>query len=342
MEATATKIRSESRSVEIIYSGISAWIIMIFYVVVGTLVFAFPATTEAQAKMITGSLLVVFFLRGHLEGLLGGLQTFTTSNVAMRNLESLGLSQPETVKSGSNRVAVHDLPSWRRLEIVGAAHSYPAEEGSGRFVLGPLHLAFTPGQVVFVSGGNGSGKTTLAKLLTGLYVPESGQIVLDGEPIDDRTREQYRQHFSAVFFDFFVFDEIVSANPAAADASACEYLSQLRLSHKVTVTNGVLSTTKLSQGQRKRLALLMAYLEDRPIYVFDEWAADQDPQFKDVFYLELLPRLRARDKTVFVISHDDRYYHVADRVIKLDYGQVEQDFVPISAETSVHAGGDTN
>jgi putative ATP-binding cassette transporter len=70
---------------------------------------------------------------------------------------------------------------------------------------------------------------------------------------------------------------------------------------------------------------LTAYLEDRPIYVFDEWAADQDPQFKEIFYFELLARLKAAGKTAIVISHDDRYYHVADRVVKLNYGLIEFD-----------------
>lgn len=97
------------------------------------------------------------------------------------------------------------------------------------------------------------------------------------------------------------------------------------MKHKVQIVDGVFSTTSLSQGQRKRLALLIAYLEDRPIYLFDEWASDQDPFFRDIFYNQLLPSLKQRGKTVLVISHDDRYFHLADRVIKLDYGKVEYD-----------------
>jgi putative ATP-binding cassette transporter len=99
------------------------------------------------------------------------------------------------------------------------------------------------------------------------------------------------------------------------------------------VRDGVLSTVDLSQGQRKRLALMTAYLEDRPIYLFDEWAADQDPVFKEVFYLALLPELKARGKTVIVISHDDHYFHVADRILKLDYGKIESD-VQVGALTA--------
>src|SRR6185369_4993504 len=121
------------------------------------------------------------------------------------------------------------------------------------------------------------------------------------------------------------------------DEQALEYLKQLQLTQKVEVKDGVLSTTKLSQGQRKRLALLTAYLEDRPIYLFDEWAADQDPLFKQVFYYELLPELKARAKTVLVISHDDRFYEVGDRIIKLESGKIvyDQAVVPALTETSV-------
>jgi putative ATP-binding cassette transporter len=128
-----------------------------------------------------------------------------------------------------------------------------------------------------------------------------------------------------VFSDFYLFDTLLGLQTPELDRRAREYLTKLQLDHKAKVKDGALSTTDLSQGQRKRLALLTAYLEDRPIYLFDEWAADQDPLFKDVFYLQLLPELQAKGKTVLVISHDDRYYHLGDRIIKLDYGKVEYD-----------------
>jgi putative ATP-binding cassette transporter len=175
---------------------------------------------------------------------------------------------------------------------------------------------------VFLIGGNGSGKTTLAKVLVGLYAPESGTIRLNGRPIADADRESYRQHFAAVFSDFYLFERLVGLGRHDIDAEAEEYLRDLHLSHKVSVRQGVFTTLALSQGQRKRLALLTAYLEDRPVYLFDEWAADQDTLFKKVFYTQLLPELRARGKAVLVISHDDRYFGVADRIVRLDYGRL--------------------
>src|SRR5262249_18440024 len=158
-----------------------------------------------------------------------------------------------------------------------------------------------------------------------LYLPESGELRVDGARIDDSHIDGYRQRFSIVFTDFFLFDSLLGLAATDLDSKAQGYLARLHLDRKVKIEGANLSTVDLSQGQRKRLALLPAYLEDRPIYLFDEWAADQDPHFKEVFYLQLLPELKKRGKTVFVISHDDRYYHVADRVVKLNYGQIEYD-----------------
>jgi putative ATP-binding cassette transporter len=214
---------------------------------------------------------------------------------------------------------------WSELVLRGVRHSYHREQEEDQFTMGPIDLRITAGEIIFLVGGNGSGKTTLAKLLTGLYIPESGEIRLDGAVVDDERRDQYRQLFSAVFQDFFLFEQLFGLDAPQLEERARGYLSDLLLDRKVTVENSRLSTLELSQGQRKRLALLTAYLEDRPIYLFDEWAADQDPQFKKLFYLKLLPELKARGKTVIVISHDDRYYELGDRIVKLDYGQVEFD-----------------
>jgi putative ATP-binding cassette transporter len=212
--------------------------------------------------------------------------------------------------------------SFSRLELKGIVHSYHREQEDSHFVLGPLDLTFHPGELVFLVGGNGCGKSTLAKILAGLYVPEAGEIRLDGRLITDKNRDEYRQLFSAVFADFYLFENLLGLNRPNVDVQAGEYLELLHLQHKVKVRDGILSTTAVSQGQRKRLALLTAYVEDRPFYLFDEWAADQDPYFKGVFYTQLLPELKSRGKTVLVISHDDKYFDVADRIIKMDYGKL--------------------
>jgi putative pyoverdin transport system ATP-binding/permease protein len=195
------------------------------------------------------------------------------------------------------------------------------------FALGPISLSLQPGELLFIIGGNGSGKSTLAKLITGLYAPESGTIELNGKPVTPDNVEWYRQHFSAVFSDFYLFDSYLGFDRDTLDSEVSNYLKELQLSHKVSVKDGVLSTTNLSQGQRKRLALLETYLENRPVYVFDEWASDQEPKFRELFYKQMLPELKRQNKIVIVITHDDRYFHIADHVIKLDYGKIEFDRV---------------
>ncbi|MGY4098585.1 ATP-binding cassette domain-containing protein [Nocardia sp. R16R-3T] len=197
-----------------------------------------------------------------------------------------------------------------------------ANNGESGFRLGPLDLVFEPGQITFIVGGNGSGKSTLAKLITGLYVPQTGTLSLNGEPIDHENIEWFRQNSSAIFTDFHLFEEYLGFDRPGLDGAVRRYLEQLQIAHKVTVQDGRLSTIDLSQGQRKRLALLTALLEDRQIYVFDEWAADQEPKFRDIFYQEILTELKQRGKTVIVITHDDRYFHHADQLVKLDFGRV--------------------
>ncbi|MEU0542042.1 ATP-binding cassette domain-containing protein [Nocardia sp. NPDC005978] len=206
----------------------------------------------------------------------------------------------------------------------------PLEENGDGFKLGPIDLVFEPGQISFVVGGNGSGKSTLAKLITGLYVPRIGTMTLNGERIDHENVEWYRQNASAIFTDFHLFEDYLGFDRPGIDAEVQHYLEELQIAHKVTVKDGKLSTIDLSQGQRKRLALLTALLEDRAIYLFDEWAADQDPKFREVFYTEILADLKARGKTVIVITHDDRYFHLADQIVKLDFGKVVADTVPVS------------
>ena len=203
-------------------------------------------------------------------------------------------------------------------------HGYTDANEDDGFVLGPLDLTLHPGELVFLVGGNGSGKTTLAKLLTGLYQPQTGEIRIDGKPVDLQSADVYRELFSALFADGYFFDSLLGLETANLHAQAQSYLIKLELQEKVRVDGGVFSTTELSRGQRKRLALLTAYLEDRPVYVLDEWAADQDPRFRKVFYTELLPELKARGKCVLVITHDESYFDMADRVIRLSSGKLDQ------------------
>ncbi|MDP0397201.1 ATP-binding cassette domain-containing protein [Tsukamurella strandjordii] len=233
---------------------------------------------------------------------------------------------PGTAMQGGPGTAMQGAPG---APMPGGAPSHPGPgmppgpplDGHG-FRLGPVDLALRPGEVTFLVGGNGSGKSTLAKVIAGLYPPRTGMLLVGGEPIGPHNTEWFRQHTAAVFSDFHLFDDYLGLAADDLDDRVRALLHELELGHAVTVADGRLSTVALSTGQRKRLALLTALLEDRPVYLFDEWAADQDPRFRAVFYDRIIPDLRARGKTVIVITHDDRYFDRADQLVKLDYGQV--------------------
>jgi putative ATP-binding cassette transporter len=337
LKTSATSFRHESVKAATVYSAAASWGQTLGFAVVGLLVFAIPAWYAFDLQVMIGYVLVLLFVITPLQVVMTTLPNLSRANIAVGRVEELGLSM--TKYATEERTSPHnDLPAmWESLELREVMHTYPSEEKDEGFMLGPIDLTLRPGELVFFTGGNGSGKTTLAKLLIGLYAPESGEIRLNGKSITEENRDHYRQMFTAVFSDFYLFDSLLGIESAQVDEHALEYLKQLQLAHKVQVNDGVLSTTNLSHGQRKRLALLTAYLEDRPIYLFDEWAADQDPLFKQVFYYELLPELKARGKTVLVISHDDRFYEVGDRIIKLDYGKIiyDQPVVPALTEAPV-------
>ena len=321
LDRTSEALRHSNVRGNAVLSIAGSWGQMFFFAVIGAMIFAVPLLSKVNTATLTGSTLAVLFLMGPFAQLLNVFGVLGRASVALRKIEELGLSLS---RSSENDVSIAlDVEfKFERLELIGVTHSYQRENEAHDFIIGPLDLSFAAGELVFIVGGNGSGKTTFAKLLAGLYLPETGELRLNNQPVTETNREFYRQFFSVVFSDFFLFDNLLGVLEVKLDARASDYLEQLQLQQKVEVKDGKLSTTELSQGQRKRLALLTAYLEDRPVYVFDEWAADQDPLFKTVFYERLLLDLKARGKTVLVITHDDRYYHIADRIIKLDDGQV--------------------
>jgi putative ATP-binding cassette transporter len=324
LETTAQAMLRQIVIGNTIHSAANSWGQVLFFIVIGLAFFVLPNQTETDKYLLTGYTLTLLYMMTPLQVLLNILPSLSQADVAMQKIESLGLSlNAQPPDYDANQTEKKD--SWKALELKRVTHTYKREGEESDFTLGPIDLTLRPGELVFLIGGNGSGKTTLAKILTGLYPPDAGEILLDGKSITHENRDNYRQLFSVVYFDFYLFQDLLGLEGPQIDETAREYLLKLQLDRMVKVESGTLSKTDLSQGQRKRLALLTAYLENRPIYLFDEWAADQDPLFREFFYFELLPELAAKGKTVIVISHDDRYYHLADRIIKLDYGKLQYD-----------------
>ena len=321
----------------------------------GLILFVLAGVLELPRPVMVSYVLITMYLAMPMQNFMQRIPELMRGDVALAKIRAMNLTLETATDEQALPFTERPPAAEARLELTDVCYTYRAEPppppgslppmgihpppfgGPGRpplgppppppfggpgFQLGPMNLVFEPGQATFVVGGNGSGKSTLAKLITGLYVPESGTVSLNGETIDHDNVEWFRQNASAVFTDFHLFEDYLGFDRPGIDDEVRHYLERLRIADKVTVQDGRLSTTALSQGQRKRLALLTALLEDRPVYVFDEWAADQEPLFRDVFYTEILPDLKRRGKTVVVITHDDRYFHCADQIVKLDVGRL--------------------
>ena len=337
---TNQKVRDDQFMGFSIQASAVSWGRLMFFIAIGVLLFGWGGQSVADRANLTGCVLTVLFLMSPLERIIAWLPILSRAKVSLEKIETLGASVvPEAMRadqrSGENRLL---NSSFGKLELRNIEFQYlDTEIAAGAkqmarpdrsFCFGPIDFELQRGEVVFLVGGNGSGKTTFIKLLTGLYIPSAGSITLDGIAIDeangkagcDAMRQNYRQLFAVVFAEPVLFGSLLGLE-AGCDASRVDaLLRHLELDKVVSVTDGILSSTDLSKGQRKRLALLTAYLEDRPIYVFDEWAADQDPLYKRVFYEEILPNLQRQGKAIVVISHDDQYYDHADRIVKLENG----------------------
>lgn len=256
--------------------------------------------------------LTLLFLRTPLLQGIGALPTLIAAQVAFDKIAALNLAEPDEA---------FPLPPaprpWQRIELEQVSFYY---QGEGGFSVGPINLVIERGEQIFLIGGNGSGKSTLAMLLTGLYQPVSGRILLDGEPITDRNG--YLGLFSAIFTDYHLFQHLLGPEPK--EALVAEWLERLQMGSKLAIEDGFIADIDLSQGQRKRVALLLALAEQREVMLFDEWAADQDPQFRRIFYQVLLPRLKEMGKTVIAISHDDHYFSLADRLLEMRQGRLTE------------------
>jgi len=301
------------------------WGEMLFFLPVGLVLFLPAQLGVFSQEVLWGYIIVVIFLIGPLSNIVNLLPRLGRAYVAIANINSIESALAyEHEQDPDSKGPDPNVTTWE-LKLVDISHSYIGAEKETEFRVGPVNLTLHPGELVFITGGNGSGKSTLAKLITGLYTPDNGEIVFNRIEVRGENKTWYRQHFSAIFADYYVFPRLMGIDQEIAASKTEIYLKWLGLRGKVHVRDGRFSTTQLSSGQRRRLAMLHALLEDRPIYVFDEWAADQDAEFRCMFYEDLLPALKERQKGIVVITHDERYFAKADRIIKMEYGKVVLD-----------------
>jgi len=281
-------------------------------------------------------IMVLLYMIGPVTGIMSSFPTFIRIKVSWDRIQKF-IAEIPAIEELSHykdiKTLSHKGKTVESIEAKGITFEYKGKDESESFCVGPIDLKVNKGEILFLVGGNGSGKTTLAKLITGLYQPEEGTITIDGKKIagDDYLGEYY----SAIFDDFQLFEKLYNVDINEKNTEIEEYLGILQMKGKVELKDGRFSTIDLSSGQRKRLALLQCWLEDCPIYLFDEVAADQDPEFRKFFYRDLLMRMKEEGKIVICITHDDHYFDVADKIIKMDMGKIDTRILPPAAQEVV-------
>jgi putative ATP-binding cassette transporter len=302
------------------------------YALLGAVVFVVPTIGDSiGAGSITKTITALVFVVGACFGLVQSIPIITAANVAADNIDRLEAKLLATI--GADQVTADEQRKhFEKIEMRDVIFRYVDKWSEAVFQVGPLDFTLQSGDLVFITGGNGSGKSTFLKVLAGLYKPDSGEITFDGVRLNDRTRQAYRELIAAIFPDYHLFQRLYGI-PEPDPDEVDRLLAQFRLLDKTGITDGEFRTVDLSSGQRKRLALIVSTLEKRPILLLDEWAADQDPEFRRLFYFDLLPALNKSGVTIVAITHDDRYLDELDvpaRRLRMDEGRfVEQQSVEI-------------
>lgn len=275
---------------------------------------------EIPRVTIMSFIMILLYLIGPFNVLLRAVPEIIRMRISWTRVQQFSRDVPANIDPSAIKPPEKLPVSIESIKAEGVMFEYKSENEIERFRIGPLDFEANKGEIVFIVGGNGSGKTTLVKILTGLYIPESGTLRINGV---EKANYEVGEFFSVVFSDYHLFEKLYSIDLTGKEEDIQKYVKLLRLEQKVKLENNAFSTVDLSGGQRKRLALLQCYLEGHPIYLFDEIAADQDPEFRKFFYRDLLMRMKAEGKIVIAVTHDDHYFDVADRVIKMDMGQIE-------------------
>ena len=316
--AANVKIRTQTETFKQIVTTQAA-----LYVLLGTVVFVASRFSDSLGgASITQTTTALLFVIGACFGLVQSIPILLGANAAADRISQLEAALQATAATTTAR-NIKASKRFDKIEMHDVMFSYVDKLSEAAFQIGPLNFILRSGELVFVTGGNGSGKSTFLKVLAGLYSPDSGQLMLDGMPVNDNTREVYRALMSAVFTDYHLFQRLYGI-PEPDQAEVGGLLTQFRLADKTEVSEGEFSTLELSGGQRKRLALIVSLLEKRPVLLLDEWTSDQDPDFRRKFYHELLPELMQAGATVVVITHDDRYldeFHFPARRLRMDEGR---------------------
>lgn len=318
------------------------WSNIMMFAAIGV-VFAVSNYLDIPMGVATTFSLTILFMQSPLLHAVGAYPTMQTAQVALDKIQSLELADYHSAFATDTAAT-----DWHSISLTDIHYRYDNSDADtsalvtektahSNDILQDVNLTLRRGDVVFLIGANGSGKSTLAKIITGIFTPTTGSVHIDNQLIDSKNNTDYRQLFSAIFSDQHLFKQLIGSHGSDPDMTlVTTWLHKLNLQDKVSVTDHRLSTDKLSQGQRKRLAMLISVAEHKDILLLDEWAADQDPAFRRVFYQSLIPELKALGKTLFIISHDDSYFEHADRLLLMKEGKL----IELNAEERQRASTD--
>lgn len=294
----------------------------LFYALIGLMVFVVPLFATGYAEVVVPATMAALFIVGPVGTLAHVTPLVTETEFALANIAALEerLAQAADGAADETRVALAAPP--QEVSFRDALFTYHDPSGESAFTVGPLTATFRAGEITFITGGNGSGKSTMLRLLTGLMPLSQGTLQIDGAALAPEQRQSYRDHISAIFSDFHLARRLYGVR-TLDPARVQELLERYELAGKTKLVGDAFSTVDLSTGQRKRLALVVAELADKPVIVLDEWAADQDPHFRRDFYETILPDLKQRGKMVICVTHDDRWFDLADRLYHMNEGRIE-------------------
>ncbi|RKD31360.1 peptide ABC transporter [Lacrimispora algidixylanolytica] len=317
IENCCIKYRKKRRQSALAFANVLIMGELLFTLAIGAIALVFPLIIDGlSSENVSSYVFILLYMTGPVHGILHMIPESIEVRVSMNRIDVLLSQLSFSSDCETNNACIIEGDKILRLNEVEYIYNIKDEGG---FKLGPISYEFKPGEIVFITGGNGSGKSTLAKVITGLYTPSKGDLYLNDVHV---TANLLTSSCSAIFSDYHLFDALYGIDYSSKEEDIRWCLEVLDLDKKVSIEKGRFSTTKLSTGQRKRLALLVSYLEDRPIYLFDEWAADQDPEFRYFFYKFLLPAFKKRKKCIIVITHDESYFNCADKLIKMELGKV--------------------
>ena len=273
------------------------------------------------SHLVTSYLLILTYLAGPFGYVMGLWQSIVRAKVSLQEIENLELSKSTTENKAINQNISNT--AWNKISFENVSFKYA--EANNQFSVGPVDLTINKGETIFVTGGNGSGKSTFMHVLLGLYKPTSGSVSVDNNVVNDSNIKQYLEKMAIVLPDFYLYNALLDGQGKVVKQDDIQVLlKRFQLEDKVECNEYGYQSVNFSMGQRKRLALISAILEDKDIYVLDEWAADQDPHFRHVFYTQIIPWLKAKGKTIIAVTHDDKYFDCADRRLKFDLGEMHE------------------